>query len=389
MSDQSFTGMTDFMFQSASSGVLTLREAVDMLKRDAHFRTVRETLARYCNIDRNDPDALRKEVVRLLTESDPEVIPDSAARKVRGWLKDDVRSISRESAVQLAFALRLTVPEAERLLERLCGEGLHWRDPVDIVWIFGLSQGMTWQEAKALQAHAASLRPSASAAEERADVMTETVRHKVMQLRTQAELEAFLKDAANELGSYHNTAYSLFIAFLSLLGDAPMDDLLTDEHGQPLQERKMPVREIMSTYLYDRYIPRARAKGREKYAADVQSAIERDIRQNWPDEFALSRMYHRETDVTRKVMILLFLACDGGESAYGDLSDENPEDVFADMYLRLSTMLADCGFSPLDSRTPFDWMVLYCMAADDSVLVDDNVRQFLGEIFSDSAPEEQ
>ena len=92
-------------------------------------------------------------------------------------------------------------------------------------------------------------------------------------------------------------------------------------------------------------------------------------------------MTNRETDVTRKVLILLFLACDGGESDYGDFSEESEEDVFQDTYARLSSMLADCGFAPLDSRIPFDWMVLYCMVADEAFGIDENMNQFLSEVF--------
>ena len=81
-------------------------------------------------------------------------------------------------------------------------------------------------------------------------------------------------------------------------------------------------------------------------------------------------------------------ACDGGESDYGDYySDGSEDDVFEDSYARLSSMLSDCGFPPLDSRTPFDWMVLYCMAADDTVEIDENITRFLSAIFRGAGEE--
>ena len=100
-------------------------------------------------------------------------------------------------------------------------------------------------------------------------------------------------------------------------------------------------------------------------------------------------MRTRKADVTRKVMILLFLACDGGDSAYGDLSEESPEDAFQDMFIRLDSMLIDCGFAPLDARSPFDWMVLYCMCSDDRLAIDDNVRRFLQSVFPPSERQER
>ena len=201
-------------------------------------------------------------------------------------------------------------------------------------------------------------------------------KNRVMNLKTEADLALFLDGAREELGTLHNTAYSLFTEFLSLLGLPDLNDFLNEA-------REMSVKEIVATYMYNNCIPRARASGKKAKEADasMQSAIQRDIRQNWPDEVVLSRMAHRETDVTRKVLILLFLACDGGESEYGDFSDDTPEDVFQDMYLRMNSMLSDCGFAPLDARTPFDWMVLYCMCTDESIFIDDNVQRFLTEIF--------
>jgi hypothetical protein len=114
------------------------------------------------------------------------------------------------------------------------------------------------------------------------------------------------------------------------------------------------------------------------------SALQRSIRQNWPEETVLSRMLHREADVTRKVLILLFLATDGGMGEYGDdvIGVQEEGDAFEDMRDRLEAMLADCSFAPLDSRVPFDWMVLYCMcAAEESMYIDGKVQRFLARIF--------
>ena len=152
----------------------------------------------------------------------------------------------------------------------------------------------------------------------------------------------------------------------------------------------MPAREIVTTYLYNHLIPRAsRSKGGKALDKTAADAIRRDIQQNWPDEFALARMANRETDVTRKALILLFLACDGGETSYGDYADDSPESVFEDTYARLSSMLADCGFPPLDPRIPFDWMVLYCMVAEDYTDIDEKIPRFLAEIFPESADAEE
>lgn len=374
--DQNQNGMTELMFQYAAEGDLTMDEAKSKLHENAYIRTANETLAKYCGVAEDDPKMLKKKVSALLSESDPSQKKESNDKKVRTWVNNKVRYISRESAIQLAFALRLPVKDAEDMLWRLCGEGFHWRDPQDIIWLYALEHGMEYVDACALSQRMASAYRLSEDTEKDSETMTENIKQQVMQVQSEEELQAFLKENAPRLGALHNTAYKLFMEFMQLLRSASLEDNLPES-------RNMPANEIVTTYLYNHLIPREKkgVKGSKDIAGIVKDAIQRDIQQNWPDEYALSRMANRETDVTRKVLILLFLACDGGESEYGDDCGESPEDVFEDTYARLSSMLADCGFSPLDPRVPFDWMVLYCMVADDFVDIDENIPRFLSEIF--------
>ena len=375
-------GMTQLMYRYAADRELTLDEARAKLHADAYIRTVGETLAKYCHADANDPAALRKAAAALLLESDPSQKKDSVERKVRTWINSRAQLISRESAVQLAFALRLGIDDAEEMVCRLCGEGFHWRSPEDIICLFALEQGMSYTDYRALQTRLEPVYRRPEGGEDGQEAMTAAVRQQAEQIETEAELEAFLRETAPQLGTMHNTAYRLYMDFMELLKSASIGDLLPEE-------RKMSVSEIVSTYLYNRLIPRANrsADRKEQTEALVKDAIQRDIQLNWPDEFVLARMTSRETDVTRKVLILLFLACDGGD-AEDDYSDDSEEEVFEDTSARLNSMLADCGFAPLDSRIPFDWMVLYCLAADDSIEVDEKITRFLTEIFRPSAEEE-
>ena len=100
-------------------------------------------------------------------------------------------------------------------------------------------------------------------------------------------------------------------------------------------------------------------------------------------------MKQREIDVTRKVLILLFLATDGEESEYAEQEEMDADEAFESMETRLNLMLADCGFAQLDSRTPFDWMVLYCMYADESIFLEDYMRGFLENLFKGSTEEDK
>ncbi len=386
-------GMTALMYKYAADGYLTLSEAKAKLHEDAYIRTAAETLSRYCGIGMNDTAALKKKVTELLLESDPTAVKESADRKVRTWLNKKVQFISRESALQIIFALRPGLTEASEMLRRLCGEEFHWRDPEDIILLYALEHGLSRSAATELAERMAPLYRLPEGSDDDKDTMTENIKERLAEINTESELEAFLREYAPRLGKLHNTAYRLFMDFMSLLKTAYIDDMLSEdpyaEAGEGkkkkkdpvVEEQKMTTGDVVVTYLYNNLIPRAK-KG--KSSDTFKDAIQRDIQQNWPDEYALSRMTNRETDVTRKVLILLFLACDGGDSDYADYSDETAEDIFEDTYARLSSMLADCGFSPLDPRIPFDWMVLYCMVADDFIDIDENIPNFLSAIFRDS-----
>lgn len=375
-------GLTQLMYDLATSETLTLAQAVDRLRRDAHIRTVRETLAKTAGMPAEDEKGLGRFLTEKLMEgAPPGTVRDSVERKVRMWLRGDTQTISKEGAVQLVFALGLGVKEAEAFLHRVTGDGFHWRSAEDIVLLYALDAGLSYAAALELreQMKEKGLLSGGNGTE---FVHTSIVRREAEQLRSTAELEDYLRGNRDRLGALHNTAYDLFRGYLSLLAAPELNDGLDPEP-------ELSVREITATYLHEKLIPRVRraAKSRQGGEALVLSALQRDIQQNWPDETTLSKMLNRKTDVTRKTLILLFLATDGGmteqieEELFDEEGDFLPEEGFEDLYARMSAMLADCGFAPLDSRSPFDWMILYCMCMEDGMLIDAQVERFLQDVF--------
>ena len=139
------TEFTRLMYDMATSVSLTRAQAVEQLRRDAHLRTISETLARYSHIPANDTKSIQSFFTeKLLIHSPPGIKRDTVRRKVQMWLNGDVQSISKQSSIQLSFALGLLPEEANQFLHRTCGEGFHWRDPEDLVFLFALRKSMTW-----------------------------------------------------------------------------------------------------------------------------------------------------------------------------------------------------------------------------------------------------
>lgn len=389
MSDNTQRGMTEIMYQYAfQEQSLSLQEAKEILRAEAYIRTVSEVLTRCFKVEQLE---LQKVVTDKLCETiGTKANRDSIAHKVRGWLTGKKTSINKESAVHLAFALKLKVSDAEELLCRLSGEKFHWRDPGDIVLMFALKRKMLYCDALALLDRMRPLYEAVSSTEEDSNVMTETIKPKIEQIQTEEDLKNFFIEEAPKLGKMHNYAYSMYKDFISLLSDD--GDMVVsgekrkkkyDDDDDTIIEETQIASNILNVYLHRNAVPVIPKKSRI-----LHDAIQRDIKQNWPDKYTLSRMNKRKIDITRKVLILLFLACDGGEAAYGNFDDESDEDIFHDTYRRLSKMLSDCGFPLLDARNPFDWMVLYCIAsARDIVDIDQNIEDFLSAIFGTDTSE--
>lgn len=378
--------LTQFMQRMATSQTLGLREALAHLREDAYVRPVRETLARYAKKAPDDIKALQSFLTDAIMRQSPEgAARSSVGRKVRMWMNDDMQAISKSSAIQVSFALGLSAEEANSFLQRACGEGFHSRDPEEIIFLFALKEGMTYPEALDLQKEMKKedllTRETLGSEQE----LTAIVRKDVDALGCVEGLKDFLRENQGRLGSFHNTAYEIFKGYMKLLTAAEIHDGLKEAD-------RMSVREVTKVYLHEQLVPRIQraAKKNAETEALVLSALQRDIQQSWPDETALSKMMNRKTDISRKALILLFLATDGGFGAEEEEDEEEKEVVFEDAYSRMNGMLANCGFAPLDARCAFDWMILYCMCVDaeDTLLIDDRIHAFLEGIFQPQPAED-
>ncbi len=373
---ENMTRTSAYMFENATSGRLTVREAASWLNREAQLRSLRDKLERFAK-----GRELRPLLVNGLAANNPEQSREAIERKVRGWLNDPARTIRKRDAIQLCFILGLSVREADDFLAMVSEEAFHWRDPEEIVYIYALDHGMDYSAARKLDEEIRGRlkkrrREDMQIAE---DSFTPVIREELERLDSVEELTEYIEEAQNRLGSFHNSAYQLFMDLWSLLEEAAIEDGLPDS-------KSFTAKYIVEKYLNKRFIPRFRKAGNaaEKENEEiVYSAVQRGIWQGWPEEVAISRMKNREADISRKALILLFLVTDGGDGEYEDesLQEQSPEEIFASMHLRMDTMLKHCGFARLDPRVPFDWIILYCMSVQDIFQIDRKMKLFLREVF--------
>ncbi len=94
-------------------------------------------------------------------------------------------------------------------------------------------------------------------------------------------------------------------------------------------------------------------------------------------------MKNRTVDVNRKTLVLLYLVAEGFSEKDIDFYDEGltEEEMFGEHYDRINIMLDECGFSPLDPRNVFDWVVMYAIKMNNTEFMADELQGLLDKIF--------
>lgn len=374
-----------------------VEDAVSMLVNFPSFRTLGDVLAKFAP----GPD-LKNRLVTGLQVWFPEDRPDSTDRKVRNWLNGKTHSLSKQDAYVISHILELSLEDTNEFLKYSTGESIHWRNPEDIAWSYSILHRMTPSQTRCLMERIHALAAETpSRKNDPSGSYTAEVSEKLQSVLYLPEdaLLAFLKEEQGHLGVLHNTAYHLFQQYMELLKRGFSDqDIEAQLKGMTREDKKnaqirvdgdiglrqeatITVRDILEAYMYRKLIP-VQARGAAK-PTDTFSSVQRNIRQNWPDEFTLSKMESRKIDVSRKALILLFLATDGSDSDYYDEDDtlESEDEVFLSLYTRLNTMLNACGFPQLDPRNPFDWVILFCISSGDLWESDARLQSILAAIF--------
>ena len=384
--ENNMTCITRRMFEKATSEQMTVSSMAGFLEREAKIRTLREKFEMFfhgCEME--------KTLLNGLFCNHPDMSRHFIEKRVDGWLNHpECETLKTSEAIEVCFIFKLTIEEADSFVALVTEEGLHWRNPREIVYIFALKQGMDFLEAEKLNEE---MKEYVSGVQEgkalSQDSFTPVIRTEVSALGTKEELADFLAGAAARLGQYHNNAYQLFMDMMELLENPRPEE--GEAAAGIFEPEKLTIRDIVREYLYGENVLYAREMAHTspnrwislpEEEKIVLTRIQEKISGGWPDEEALSKMKSREMDVTRKVLILLFLATDQGagwEDEYE--TDVSLEEIFEDLYQRLNDMLAQCGFMTLDPRSPFDWVILYCICVEDMFDVDIRMKSVFQEMF--------
>ena len=383
--ENGMTEMTAKMYNKAISAQLTVDEAVLMLRQCADFRTLSQKLQAY-----SKGRDIKKLLIEGLHNNHPDANPEAISRKVRNWLNDCQNTLHKEDAIELCFIFGLNLEESDAFVAMISEDALHWRDIDEIPYIFALLKGRTYQQATQLHKQIKDNISEKSNDVSSEEVFTSTIKDEIKKIQTEGDLIDYVIKTKNKLSRFHNTAYQSFCDMMEKL-ENPSTELANIDKFYSENEN-YSVGKIVQIYLHRKDIPELK----ENTKKNLYSALQRSVLQNWPSETVLSRIKKRHTDVSRKVLILLFLATydcyapDESENNYEWKEDDifletefekTRDEIFTEFYTNMNIMLEGCGFKILDPRSPFDWMIIFCMCADDMYDIDGTLSAFLQNLF--------
>ena len=391
------TQLSRLAFSEATTELHSVEDAVIFLKKELVTRNVRSILEKFSK--GRDIKTVQKMLVEGLAENRPNMERSAVERRIRIWMDPkSAHTLKKQDAIEAAFHLQLTGKEADEFLALISEEKLHWRDVEEIVYGYGLEHHLSYGECRkildrpGIQEVLQKVSDYQTVEEIVEDGYTEFVKRDVERLDTVEELETYLQENYEKLGEFHNTAYDIFREMLERLMNPASEVEELHLFDEVVEKETYTVRDIIKDLLYQEPVLAAKQKAvkskkevkegklskEQQYTLDI---IQKKIADSWPDEVSISKMKNRRMDVTRKVLILLFLVTDGDYQEEEEESEWSAEEVFEDVIARLDDMLFFCGYSALDPRNPFDWLVIYCIYVEDLLDIDPKMQAVLNEVY--------
>lgn len=409
-----YTNLTELSRQAydyALNEMVTIDDAIRFLEEQLQLRTLRNKFMKFSK--GRDVHALKDFLLERLRHNHPEQKTESQRRRVDGWLNPkNTNTLRKNDAIEAAFLLGLTLDEADDFVTMITGERLHYRSIKEIAFIYGLNNRLDYLQTKALSERMAKYLEGAQdkTPESLSQIyMTENIRPRIKSLHTEKELWHLLQEEKAHLGVLHNTAYNSFCEMMDKL-KKPVSEESINTYWQGddiISNEKLTVRDIMREYLFRDSVLKEKQKAFRSKKQVKKGTIPKDqqyilskikdiIVKEWPDESHLADIKNRREDVTRKVLILLYLATysdtdetdDFMADRYPDKDDAHfDEDIderqafFDRICGGINYMLALCGYGPLDPRGPFDWIIIYSICAEDLLEMDSRMKSLFLKMF--------
>lgn len=318
------------------------------------------------------PDLFDRLVSFYMAEGDEQNLA-STQRKIRNWIADRHPPQNREDIFRIAFALELDESRLNFLLGMCDDYGIQYRNGRELVLAWFLRTGGKYRDAIAFYETLPKTEPLEQVDDKSLNNLTHEIHYGLARVGNLDELRAFYIGNINNLGNMHLRAYFYFESFLNQL-------LRPSPQWNETQEENYSVERVMDVYL-SMHMPSG--KRRDNY-----TIVQKLIKKNWPNATSIKNIRCHKEDVSRKLLLLLYVATENegiGDDDYYDYYDETltVEQRIEDHWWTINAMLNDCGMVPLDPRNASDWLILYAISTDDDTPMSERLEQVIEHMFED------
>jgi len=406
---EEYTKLSQEAFNKLLQNDLSPSEAIAYFKNHIPTRTFKEVLsAVYANADIESRlidglIAFRNAFHEVYQSVYPTVrrpTRDGISGNVSNWINGITLPQKRLDGFGICFALGLGINEADILLRKAFGYGFHMREPLEIALFYCLNSKKSMEESAAFIKGLDFSVPDVDLDAKETDIVKKEFCEKVYDDKS---MIAFLDENRSSFGKMHNTAFKKFSNYYAVLSTPDNTEKNIDKNGTGPSVENIPIGVVVAERLRFGVPLTNKLKGYSEY--------QKKIKEDWLGETIVKNMLNRKVDISRKAILLSYIATSGyGQSTYttktvneenvdydiepadtvdiDDLSYEDTEwDAIDDLTpqqslfehkTRLEVILTKCGFARLDPRTPFDWLILYSLCVNEMDYYDDAQKHEFG-----------
>lgn len=305
----------------------------------------------------------------VMTTSDSSF--QSVSRKIHNWVSDKNRPANRDDIFRIAFALSLSEQQLNYLLCLCTDYCIQYRDSREVILAWFLRNGYSYPSAIQFYAALPPVQELNLARTKQTSRLSHEVQAMFQHVHTLDDLRNCYDKNLAHFGTMHLRAYYYFDKFLNqLIHPTPC----WDSHTEP----DYSLEAVMQTYL-SLNVPSGRK--RTDY-----SVIQKLLKQNWPNATSIKNIRSHKEDVSRKLLLLLYVVTENETSDpdfYRELDEEYTplEERVEYHWWTVNAMLDDCGMARLDPRNATDWLILYAISCNAEESMSERLEQVISHVF--------
>ena len=348
------TAKTDFA-DATVKNLVDADEITRFIHEDFPIRTIKEELEKVIENKAKELELTHDQIMKILRKKCGEV-------NVKNWLSGKAKALTKDSALKIAFALKMSYNEASWFLMQSCWlDGLYLRDYKDIIYRFCIENKMDYEQAETFIKEHSYLdnipNPNVKPSFGYGMAVTMALDNEAKKIiKDKDDLEVFLRKNREYFGTFRRKAYEKFTELLNYVkydyakAKDSSKDIPTDEEicnlitmGIPsLQGKKAVINDVIKK-IADEALPRTTLSEivgkQEVYRGGNNTG--------------------KITEVKRKHLILMWLYVNAGTPDFYDSDYSDKETAFNECIMDINDHLLDpCGMPLIDPRNPFDWIVM-------------------------------